>query len=198
MRPELGLLEADGAAAEHDQRRGEPPLFHGGRRGQVVDLVEARQVGDVRCDAGGDDVRGCGQRPAVDVQGLLVDEAGGAVPDREPVRAGDVGVLGLPQPVDQLLLLLQQPRQVDAVRGRGHGRERVGQRSGAAAGAASRVLLGTQPMFRQVPPSRPCSTSTTDLPRERASIPAAIAAPPVPITTRSNSSVRCSVSTRGP
>jgi hypothetical protein len=40
-------------------------------------------------------------------------------------------------------------------------------------------------MFTQVPPTVPCSTSSTDRPKSRARIAAAIAPPPVPITIRS-------------
>lgn len=54
-----------------------------------------------------------------------------------------------------------------------------------ASAAVISALDGTQPVFTHVPPTRPRSIITTDLPIPRARIAAAKAAPPEPITARS-------------
>lgn len=134
---------------------------------------------------GGDDERWCGELRPVDVQGVLVGEAGVAVADGELVGVGDGLVLLLAQRVDELLLLGDERGQVDPGGAGRRGGERVGGGGVAVPEAASSRLDGTHPTLRQVPPRTLCSTSSTVLPRSRASMPAAIAAPPVPMTIRS-------------
>ena len=55
-----------------------------------------------------------------------------------------------------------------------------------ASAAASSALDGTHPVFTHVPPNVPRSIITTDFPSVVARIAAANAAPPDPITARSN------------
>ena len=55
-----------------------------------------------------------------------------------------------------------------------------------ASAAAIRAFDGTQPVLTHVPPKMPRSIMTTDLPSAVARIAAAIAAPPEPMTARSN------------
>jgi len=138
--PQLGLLQPDVPAADDDHRAGQVLLLHCRGGGQERDLIQAGQVRDVRRGAGRDYVGGGAQPFAVDLERLPVNEPGVAVTDREAVRVGDVGVLRLPHPDDEVLLLRHQRRHVHPVRaGRRH-REAVGQRAVPLAGGGEQVL----------------------------------------------------------
>jgi len=95
----------------------------------------------VRGGPGGHDVARRDESLTVDLQRLLVDEAGVAVADREAVGVGDVSVLGPPQPVDQLLLLRHQGGQVHGPRaGRHHWEGAVVSRPVPVPGGGEQVL----------------------------------------------------------
>lgn len=129
-----------------------------------------------------DQVRSGAERLAVDGEGVLVQEARLPGADFEAVGVRDVGVLRLAQLPDRCVLLPDEGAQVDPVGAPLKCPVRARWRAPAA---ASNVFDGTHPTFTHVPPSTPCSMSTTVTPAWRAVIAAAVAAPPDPITARS-------------
>ena len=126
---QLGLLQPDIPAADDDQRGRQLAKLHRRGRGQVVHLGQPGQVRDRRLRPGRDQERRRRQLHAVDQQGVRIGERGHAVEDLKVVGGGDVGVLGLTQPADQLVLLLHQSREVHVTRRGGGAHERVVQRA---------------------------------------------------------------------
>jgi hypothetical protein len=95
-----------------------------------------------RLAAGGNEVGARGELVAVDGEGRGVLELGVAGDDLEPVDLGEVEVLVLAHPGDQLVLLCDQGGEVDRTGRRRHSRE------GMRAGGVARVGGGEQRLGR--------------------------------------------------
>jgi hypothetical protein len=93
-----------------------------------------------------------------------------------------------PHRLDQVLLATHQPVHVYRASGGGDPREPGARIRGHVAGLGGREqrLGRNAPVFTHVPPNVPRSIITTDFPSVVARIAAANAAPPDPITARSN------------
>ena len=110
---QLRLFQADEATADHHERRGQFRQFHRCGRREVINLLKPRDCRHVRLGAGGDEIRLRAHRSSIHEQGSRVCERCSAREDVKPVGSGDVGVLGLAEHPNQIILLLDERAEID-------------------------------------------------------------------------------------
>jgi hypothetical protein len=110
---QLRLLQCHIATAQHDHRDRKIVELHRRRRCQVAALGQPGNVRDVRLGTGGDEIVLSLDPPTIDVQGGAVEEARAAVEELDGVLVGEVDVLLLAHPLDDLALATDQRREVD-------------------------------------------------------------------------------------